>query len=148
MVGILSTVKIRYLDYYLETIVNINLIYQAGGIYQSKYRLLVRLLSKYESQYFNTSIKRDLIVNTAKDLPNVSKDKSKGLKRYDNGNTHSVEEARFVSSCLSCPSRASPHLSLLLASSGVSMYTLFRVEPEPSGKPSLKEMKFLVVISS
>ena len=36
MVGILSTVKIRYLDYYLETIVNINLIYQAGGIYQSK----------------------------------------------------------------------------------------------------------------
>ncbi len=52
--------------------------------------------------------------------------------------THRVEEARFVSSCLSCPSSARPHLSLLLASSGVSVYTLFRVEPEPNGKPSLK----------
>jgi hypothetical protein len=40
---------------------------------------------------------------------------------------------------LSCPSRARPHLSLLLASKGVSMYTLFRVEPEPNGKPSLKK---------
>ena len=30
-----------------------------------------------------------------------------------------VEEAKLVSSCFSCPSRASPLLSLLLAKSGV-----------------------------
>ena len=32
-------------------------------------------------------------------------------------------------------------MSLLLASSGVSMYTLFRVDPEPNGKPSLQKKK-------
>ncbi len=52
--------------------------------------------------------------------------------------SYRVDEAKFVSSCLSCPSSASPHLSLLLANSGVSVYTLFSVEPEPNGKPSLK----------
>ena len=31
-----------------------------------------------------------------------------------------VEEAKLVSSCLSWPSRARPHLSLLLASRGVN----------------------------
>lgn len=40
---------------------------------------------------------------------------------------------------MSCPSSASPHLSLLLASSGTSVYTLFRVVPEPRGKFSLEK---------
>lgn len=43
--------------------------------------------------------------------------------------TYNVLDARFVSSCFSCPSRASPHLSLLLASNGVSWNTLDRVKP-------------------
>lgn len=44
-------------------------------------------------------------------------------------NTYNVLEARLVSSCLSCPSSARPHLSLLLANSGVSVNTLDSVNP-------------------
>ena len=51
--------------------------------------------------------------------------------------TYSVLEARLVSSCLSWPSSASPHLSLLLASSGVTVNTLLSVNPGPTGQPSL-----------
>lgn len=51
--------------------------------------------------------------------------------------TYSVLEARLVSSCLSWPSRAKPHLSLLFARSGVTMYILLCVNPGPIGQPSL-----------
>lgn len=51
--------------------------------------------------------------------------------------TYRVLEARLVSSCLSWPSRASPHLSLLLASRGVAMNILLKVKPGPMGHPSL-----------
>lgn len=53
--------------------------------------------------------------------------------------TYNVLEARFVSSCFNCPSRANPHLSLLLASSGVIMKTLLSVNPGPMGHPSLQQ---------
>lgn len=39
-----------------------------------------------------------------------------------------VLEAKLVSSCFSCPSRARPLFSLLLLSVGVSVYTLQNVE--------------------
>lgn len=52
-------------------------------------------------------------------------------------NTHNVLEARLVSSCLSWPSSARPHLSLLLASSGVSVNTLDSVKPGATWHPSL-----------
>jgi len=48
-----------------------------------------------------------------------------------------VEEARLVSSCLSFPSNAKPLLSLLLAKSGVNVYTLDIVELGFIGNPSL-----------
>lgn len=46
-------------------------------------------------------------------------------------------DAKLVSSCFNCPSRARPHLSLLLASRGVSVKTLLKVKPGPMGHPSL-----------
>lgn len=49
-----------------------------------------------------------------------------------------MDEARLVSSCLSCPSNASPLFSLLLAKSGVKLYTLDKVNPGPTGHPSLQ----------
>lgn len=52
--------------------------------------------------------------------------------------THTVEDARLVSSSLSLPSRASPHLSRLLVSSGVSEKTLLTEKPGPTGQPSLQ----------
>jgi hypothetical protein len=48
-----------------------------------------------------------------------------------------VDEAKFVSSCLSLPSKARPRLSLLLAKSGVRVYTLDIVELGFKGNPSL-----------
>lgn len=42
--------------------------------------------------------------------------------------THSVLEAKLVSSCLSLPSRARPRLSRLLARNGVTVKTLQKVE--------------------
>lgn len=48
-----------------------------------------------------------------------------------------VLDAKLVSSCLSWPSRASPHLSLLSARRGVNMNTLLSVKPGPTGHPSL-----------
>lgn len=48
-----------------------------------------------------------------------------------------VLDAKLVSSCLSWPSRASPHLSLLLARRGVKVNTLLSVKPGPTGHPSL-----------
>lgn len=42
--------------------------------------------------------------------------------------THSVLEARFVSSCFSFPSRARPRFSRLLARNGVRVNTLQKVE--------------------
>ncbi|CAB0006902.1 unnamed protein product, partial [Nesidiocoris tenuis] len=54
-------------------------------------------------------------------------DKKRSVTRRRTGcTTHKVEDAKFVSSCLSWPSSASPHLSLLLAKSGVSENTLDR----------------------
>lgn len=44
------------------------------------------------------------------------------------GHTHSVLEAKLVSSCLSFPSRARPRLSRLLARNGVTVKTLQKVE--------------------
>lgn len=43
--------------------------------------------------------------------------------------TYNVLDAKLVSSCFNCPSKASPHLSLLLASNGVSVNTLDNVKP-------------------
>lgn len=43
--------------------------------------------------------------------------------------TYKVLEAKFVSSCFNCPSRARPHLSLLFAKSGVSAKTFESVKP-------------------
>lgn len=60
---------------------------------------------------------------------------------YNNNNqsiyTYSVLDARFVSSCLSWPSSARPHLSLLFANSGVSVNTLDNVKPGATLHPSL-----------
>jgi hypothetical protein len=42
--------------------------------------------------------------------------------------SHMVLEARLVSSCLSCPSKARPRFSRLSLSSGVMVYTLQNVE--------------------
>lgn len=42
--------------------------------------------------------------------------------------TYMVLEAKLVSSCFSCPSRARPLFSRLLHSVGVSVYTLQNVE--------------------
>ena len=72
------------------------------------------------------------ISNERKSVEKVAKRERERLK------AHSVEEARLVSSCLSCPSSASPHLSLLLASSGRTITTLLRVKPGPTGHPSLR----------
>lgn len=55
----------------------------------------------------------------------------------DISTTYSVLEARLVSSCFSCPSSARPHLSLLLASSGVSVNTFESVNPGATWHPSL-----------
>ena len=49
-----------------------------------------------------------------------------------------VDEAKFVSSCFSLPSKARPRLSLLFASNGVNEYTLLRFEHGVNGNPSLK----------
>lgn len=54
--------------------------------------------------------------------------------------THIVEDARFVSSCFSCPSSARPLLSLLLANSGRTVYTFESVNPGPTGQPALQPM--------
>jgi len=59
--------------------------------------------------------------------------------RCERAQTYNVLEARFVSSCFNCPSRANPHLSLLLASSGVIVNTLLSVNPGPMGHPSLQQ---------
>lgn len=48
-----------------------------------------------------------------------------------------VDDAKFVSSCLSFPSKARPRLSLLLAKRGVSVYTFDIVELGFNGNPSL-----------
>lgn len=50
--------------------------------------------------------------------------------------THMVDEARFVSSCFSCPSSANPRFDLLLARRGLRKYTLERVKPADTGHPS------------
>lgn len=57
--------------------------------------------------------------------------------------THIVEDARFVSSCFSCPSSARPLLSLLLANSGRTVYTFESVNPGPTGQPALEPMLIL-----
>jgi hypothetical protein len=59
------------------------------------------------------------------------------LKCIDCCSTYNVLEAKFVSSCFNWPSRASPHLSLLLANNGMRVNTLDRVKPGPMGHPSL-----------
>ena len=51
--------------------------------------------------------------------------------------TYMDDEAKLVSSCFNCPSRARPLLSLLLARSGVRCITLDKVKPGPTGHPSL-----------
>lgn len=51
--------------------------------------------------------------------------------------TYNVLDAKLVSSCFNCPSKARPHLSLLLARRGVSVNTLLNVNPGPMGQPSL-----------
>lgn len=53
---------------------------------------------------------------------------------------HNVLEAKLVSSCFNCPSNASPHLSLLFASNGVSSNTLESVKPGCMVLPSLDEI--------
>lgn len=53
--------------------------------------------------------------------------------------THTVEEAKLVSSSLSFPSRARPHLSRLLLRRGVSVKTLLMEKPGPTGQPSLQQ---------
>lgn len=60
--------------------------------------------------------------------------------------THIVEDARFVSSCFSCPSNARPLLSLLLANSGRTVYTFESVNPGPTGQPALEPMSTLYTI--
>lgn len=62
-------------------------------------------------------------------------------RRNSQQKTHKVLDAKFVSSCFNCPSNARPHLSLLFASSGVSVKTLDNVKPGPIGQPSLKHTK-------
>lgn len=54
-------------------------------------------------------------------------------------NTYKVLDAKFVSSCFNCPSKAKPHLSLLLANRGVKTKTLLTVKPGPIGHPSLQK---------
>lgn len=54
-------------------------------------------------------------------------------------NTYTVEDARFVSSSLSLPSKARPHLSRLLARRGVKVKTLLMEKPGPTGQPSLQQ---------
>ncbi|KAI5692073.1 hypothetical protein M8J75_013398 [Diaphorina citri] len=49
-----------------------------------------------------------------------------------------VDEARFVSSSLSCPSRARPRFNLLQVSVGLSVNTLLSVNPGPTGQPALE----------
>lgn len=44
-----------------------------------------------------------------------------------------VLEAKFVSSCFSCPSSANPRLSLLFVNSGLTINTLDCVNPGPIG---------------
>lgn len=51
--------------------------------------------------------------------------------------TYNVLDAKFVSSCFSWPSNASPHLSLLFASNGVISKTLDSVKPGWMVLPSL-----------
>lgn len=51
--------------------------------------------------------------------------------------TYKVLDAKLVSSCFNCPSKARPHLSLLLARRGVRVNTLLKVKPGPMGQPSL-----------
>lgn len=58
--------------------------------------------------------------------------------------THIVDDARFVSSCFSCPSSARPLLSLLLANSGRTVYTFESVNPGPTGQPALETMSTLL----
>jgi len=58
--------------------------------------------------------------------------------------THIVDDARFVSSCFSCPSSARPLLSLLLANSGRTVYTFESVNPGPTGQPALEPMSTLL----
>lgn len=48
-----------------------------------------------------------------------------------------VDEAKFVSSCFNCPSRAKPRLSLLFDRVGFTVYTFDRVNPGPTGQPAL-----------
>lgn len=57
--------------------------------------------------------------------------------RFQASRPYRVLDAKLVSSCLSWPSRASPHLSLLLARRGVKVNTLLSVKPGPTGHPSL-----------
>lgn len=55
--------------------------------------------------------------------------------------TYNVLDARFVSSCFNWPSRARPHLSLLLANNGVSWNTFDKVKPGWTWHPSLLDRK-------
>lgn len=59
--------------------------------------------------------------------------------------THIVDDARFVSSCFSCPSSARPLLSLLFANSGRTVYTFESVKPGPTGQPALESMSTLYI---
>jgi hypothetical protein len=59
--------------------------------------------------------------------------------------THIVDDARFVSSCFSCPSSARPLLSLLLANSGRTVYTFESVKPGPTGQPALESTSTLYI---
>ena len=51
--------------------------------------------------------------------------------------THRVDEARFVLTFLTCPSRATPCRSLLEDSDGIRLSSFFREEPGATGHPSL-----------
>lgn len=59
------------------------------------------------------------------------------IKKNRMNDFYIVDDAKFVSSCLSLPSKAKPRLSLLLANRGVNVYTLDIVELGFNGNPSL-----------
>lgn len=66
--------------------------------------------------------------------------------KYHSHWPYRVLDAKLVSSCLSWPSRARAHLSLLLARSGVNVNTLLSVKPGPTEHPSLTNMSTGVII--
>lgn len=79
----------------------------------------------------NTRLKRDTAYQCLDMCLHVSQ------AQFQASCPYRVLDAKLVSSCLSWPSRASPHLSLLLARRGVKVNTLLSVKPGPTGHPSL-----------